>query len=166
MEDATTDGGNQSVIVTLNEVPGYTLGDASDTVTIVDGKVADIFGNGTVTAESVFLISQYLLQEDSLNLDTLLQTTFGLFSIDGATNDTGSELSAAIQAQISLFDIDGNGNTSVGDVFLINQFLLQEGSGNRDAILEQVANAFGNDLNGPNQAGSELSAALSNLLGS
>jgi hypothetical protein len=66
---------------------------------------------------------------------------------------------------LSRFDVDGNGRTSGGDVFLINQYLVFGSNPNLNSILEQVANAFGNDLNGPNQTGAQLSAALSSLVG-
>jgi len=152
---------NESVIVTLIDQAAYNLGNIfTNTVTIADNDALDIDGNGSATVEDTFLINQYLLLEGNGNRNSILESTFGLFDIQGATNTTGAQLSAAIQPRLSLFDIDGNGRTTGSDVFLINQYLL---FGNTN--LEEKANLFGNDLNGPINTGAELSAALSSLVG-
>jgi hypothetical protein len=97
-----------------------------------------------------------------------LENTLSLFPSEtvGATNTTGVELASIINSQLSLFDIDGNGTTSQGDIFLINQYLLLGSNSNLNPILEQVASAFGSELNGPNNTGVELNQALGNLIGS
>ena len=171
VDDAITDEGNESVILTLTGGATYDLGATiTATVTIADNDVAaaspvDIDGNDTVTTADVFLINQYLLFEGNGNRDSILQSTFESFGIQGATNTTGAALSGAIQPQLSLFDIDDNGRTTGSDVFLINQYLLLGGNSNRNSILEQTASIFGNDLNGPINTGAELSAAISALVG-
>jgi hypothetical protein len=161
--------GNQSVIISLTNGTSYNLGATnSATVTIVDGAMGDIDGNGKLTGSDVFLIKEFLGQQGSTNLNSQLENTLSLFPSEtvGATNTTGVELASIINSQLSLFDIDGNGTTSQGDIFLINQYLLLGSNSNLNPILEQVASAFGSELNGPNNTGVELNQALGNLIGS
>ncbi len=171
--DAITEG-NESVIISLTDETSYNLGATSSaTVTIVNGAVGDIDGNGNLTGSDLFLIKEFLAERNNPNLNSLLATTFSRFPSETseATNTTGDLLVGVINTQLSLFDIDGNGTTSQGDIFLMNQYLLlgsnpRGNNSNLNLILERVASAFGSELNGPNNTGVELNQTLSNLIGS
>ncbi|MBU6346777.1 MAG: hypothetical protein KGR70_16060 [Cyanobacteria bacterium REEB494] len=146
----------------------YDLGATTGaTVTIVDGAVRDIDGNGVFTGSDAFLINQFLAERNNPNRNSILETTFARFPSEtvGSTNTTGATLANGIEAQLSLFDIDGNSTTSPGDIFLMNQYLLLGSNPNRNQIFQLVASAFGSELNGPNNTGDELNQALSNLIG-
>ncbi|WP_435183501.1 beta strand repeat-containing protein [Cylindrospermopsis raciborskii G7] len=160
--------GNQSVILSLTDGATYDLGATTGaTVTIVDGAVGDIDGNGVFTGSDAFLINRFLAERNNPNRNSILETTFARFPSEtvGSTNTTGATLANGIEAQLSLFDIDGNSTTSPGDIFLMNQYLLLGSNPNRNQIFQLVASAFGSELNGPNNTGDELNQALSNLIG-
>ncbi|PNJ90841.1 hypothetical protein CEP13_18135 [Cylindrospermopsis raciborskii C03] len=167
INDAVVEG-NQSVILSLTDGVTYDLGATTGaTVTIADGAIGDIDGNGVFTGSDAFLINQFLAERNNPNRNFILETTFARFPSEtvGSTNTTGATLANGIEAQLSLFDIDGNSTTSPGDIFLMNQYLLLGSNPNRNQILQLVASAFGSEFSGPNNTGTELNQALSNLIG-
>jgi hypothetical protein len=135
----------------------------------VSGLAADIDGNGRVTGADLLFISQYLLLRNNPNVDAILQSSFNLFSTEtvGATNTTGAALRNAITNGVNrlAFDVDGNGQVTGGDIFLINQGLLLKNNPNVDAILQTSFNLFTSELTGPRNTGAEINAFISELLG-
>ena len=164
VEDAITDEGNESVIVTLTDGAAYDLGATVEAeVTIADSVITDIDGNTTINGADIALLNQFLLLPNS----DALQATFDQFPslTEGASNLTGDALNAAIQEQLSLFDIDGNGRTTGGDIFLINTYNLGASDPNIEAILEATAANLLSELTGPNTTGAGLNTTLSALFG-
>ncbi|QOV24559.1 hypothetical protein IM676_03480 [Anabaenopsis elenkinii CCIBt3563] len=135
----------------------------------VSGLAADIDGNGRVTGADLLFISQYLLLRNNPNVDAILQSSFNLFSTEtvGATNTTGAALRNAITNGVNrlAFDVDGNGQVTGGDIFLINQGLLLKSNPNVNAILQTSFNLFTSELTGPRNTGAEINAFISELLG-
>jgi uncharacterized delta-60 repeat protein len=135
----------------------------------VSGLAADIDGNSRVTGADLLFISQYLLLRNNPNVDAILQSSFNLFSTEtvGATNTTGAALRNAITNGVNrlAFDVDGNGQVTGGDIFLINQGLLLKNNPNVDAILQTSFNLFTSELTGPRNTGAEINAFISELLG-
>jgi hypothetical protein len=135
----------------------------------VSGLAADIDGNGRVTGADLLFIDQYLLLRNNPNVDAILQSSFNLFSTEtvGATNTTGAALRSAIANGVNrlAFDVDGNGQVTGGDIFLIRQGLLLKNNPNVNTILETTFNLFTSELTGPRNTGAEINAFISGVLG-
>ncbi|MDH6105900.1 SGNH/GDSL hydrolase family protein, partial [Anabaenopsis tanganyikae CS-531] len=163
------DVGTFDITVTATDTAGTSVGDTF-ALTVVDLlNPADIDGNGRVTGADLLFIDQYLLLRNNPNVDAILQTSFNLFSTEtvGATNTTGAALRSAIANGVNnlAFDVDGNGQVTGGDIFLIRQGLLLKNNPNVNAILETTFNLFTSELTGPRNTGAEINAFTSGLLG-
>ncbi|WP_200987580.1 S8 family serine peptidase [Anabaenopsis elenkinii] len=167
------DVGTFDITVTARDTAGTSVGDTF-ALTVVDRppnvlNPADIDGNGRVTGADLLFIDQYLLLRNNPNVDAILQSSFNLFSTEtvGATNTTGSALRSAIANGVNnlAFDVDGNGQVTGGDIFLIRQGLLLKNNPNVNAILETTFNLFTSELTGPRNTGAEINAFTSGLLG-
>jgi hypothetical protein len=84
-----------------------------------------------------------------------------------ANFSTGAALRSAIGNGVNnlAFDVDGNGQVTGGDIFLIRQGLLLKNNPNVNAILETTFNLFTSELTGPRNTGAEINAFISGVLG-
>ncbi|MDH6092723.1 PKD domain-containing protein [Anabaenopsis arnoldii] len=165
----STNGPDESQTVTITATDSDRASSVTTFVTTVSGLAADIDGNGKVTGADLLLIDQYLLLRNNPNVDAILQSSFNLFSTEtvGATNTTGTALRSAIANGVNklAFDVDGNGQVTGGDIFLIRQALLLKNNPNVNAILETTFNLFTSELTGPRNTGAKINAFISSLLG-
>ncbi|MDB9444753.1 CARDB domain-containing protein [Anabaena sp. CS-542/02] len=162
------DVGTFDITVTATDIAGTSVGDTF-ALTVVDPlNPADIDGNGRVTGADLLFIDQYLLLRNNPNVDAILESSFNLFSTEtvGATNTTGAALRSAIANGVNnlAFDVDGNGQVTGGDIFLIRQGLLLKNNPNVNAILETTFNLFTSELTGQRNTGTEINTFISDLL--